>query len=120
MKPRKPWKLLAVSLLPFTLVAALLGRPRATNQKAGEVPVSILQGHRLPVQALAFSPDGTALASAAYYFNAPGSGTEVVAWDVATGSLQARRTEPLTSLFCLAFAAGGRRLAAAEFVSPGR
>jgi WD40 repeat protein len=116
MNPRKQWKLLAVSLLPLALIAAALCRPRGSDQKPREVPVAVLKGHRFPVQALAFSSDGTALASVAFYFHAPGSGTEVVAWDVGKDTPLAKRTEQLKRLHCLAFAPGGRRLAAAQIM----
>jgi WD40 repeat protein len=118
MKPNKQWKLLALSFLPLALIAAVLCRPHGTSPPNGLTPIAILKGHRLPVQALAFSSEGTALASAAYYHNAPESGAEVVAWDVKAGTSLAKRTEQMKRLHCLAFAPGGRRLAAAQVMNP--
>jgi WD40 repeat protein len=120
MKPRKRWKLLALSLLPLALLAARLCRPHDTSPNVNASLVAVLKGHRLPVLALTFSRDGSALASAAYYYNAPGSGTEVTAWDVGAGTPLAKRTESLERLHYLAFAPGGLRLAAAQVANPGR
>jgi WD40 repeat protein len=75
---------------------------------------TVLKGHRFPVQGLAFGPDGTTLISAASYLNIPVSGGQVVAWDVETGTRLSTRTEPLSSLSCLAFAPDGQHLAAAQ------
>jgi WD40 repeat protein len=68
----------------------------------------------MPVQALAFVLDGTALTSAANYLGAPGCALEVAVWDVTAGTLLARRTERLGGLHGLAFAPGGQRLGGAQ------
>jgi WD40 repeat protein len=112
----KRWKLPAVGCLALTSLTALLIRPGWIGRRPDEAVEqrgTVLEGHRLPVQALAFDPDGSALASAAYYINVPERGVEVALWDVATGTRLARRTEELGGLFSLAFAPGGQRLAAA-------
>jgi WD40 repeat protein len=118
MSLSKRWKLSATGLSAFALLTVLIVRPgftgRRPDEAADEKWGTVLNGHRFPVQALAFSPDGSTLVSGSCYINAPGSGLEVAAWDVATGTRLARRTEQLEVLLNLAFAPGGKRLVAAE------
>jgi WD40 repeat protein len=107
---------LAVGCLPFALGVALLGRPHLAGQRAnqpGQGQAMVLNGHRLPVQALAFGPDGATLTSAACRFRATKAGVEVATWDVGTGSPVAKRTEYPGAPLYLAFAPGGRTLVAA-------
>jgi WD40 repeat protein len=110
----KKRKLLAISFIPVTLTAALLGWSRGRGLRPADTPSVALEGHRFPVQALAFVPDGSALASAAYHIYVQESAMEVAVWDVATGTRLARRTEEPGGLTSLAFAPGGKRLAAAH------
>jgi WD40 repeat protein len=99
----KNWKLLAVGFILLALTAVFLGRHRGPARQAyavGSGPIATLQGHHLPVHALAFGSDGATLTTAAYNLRASKTGVEVVLWDVATGQAKARRTEnpggPLT------------------------
>jgi WD40 repeat protein len=113
----KPWKLSAIGGIALTLLSVLAIRPGCTSQRgdaAKEERVTILTGHRMPVQALAFSPDGTALTSAACFLGAPGCALEVGVWDVMTGTRRAQRTEQLGGQYGLAFAPGGQRLGVAQ------
>ena len=69
------------------------------------------QEHRLPVRAVAFSPDGRLLASASGQWGSNDPG-EVIVWDVASGTENFRwkaSTGPVTDL---AFSSDGRLLAA--------
>jgi WD40 repeat protein len=111
----KRWKLPALGCLALASLTALLLRPGCTGRRpaAAEQRATVLEGHRAPVQALAFDPDGSALASAAYYGNVPQRAMELTLWDVATGTRLAQRTEGLGGALSLAFAPGGQRLAAA-------
>jgi WD40 repeat protein len=113
----KRWKLPAVGCLALSTLTVLLIRPGCTGRRpvGGEEQqrATVLEGHRPPVQALAFDPDGSTLASAAYYGNVPERAMEVALWDTATGTRLARRTEEPGGLGSLAFAPGGQRLAAA-------
>jgi WD40 repeat protein len=106
--------LLAIGLLASTLVAVLIGRLHYPGNRPGEdEDRSItLAGHTLPVQALAFGPDGTTLTTAAYHIAAAAQSIEVTDWNVATGQPTAKRPAPLRAVHSLAFARGGRVLAA--------
>jgi WD40 repeat protein len=112
MAPSKRRKLVAIGFIAVVLAVALLGRPRGVAQRTGAGPALLLQGHRAPVHALAFGPDGTTLTSAAYHFGASAAEVEVTTWDVATGQPTAQRIAPLRSLHRLALAPGGRAAAA--------
>jgi WD40 repeat protein len=112
----KQWKLPAIGCIALTILTVLLLRPGCTGRRpdaAEEQQSTVLEGHRAPVQALAFDPDGSVLASAAYYSNIPERAMELALWDVATGTRLAGRTEGLGGALSLAFAPGGQRLAAA-------
>jgi WD40 repeat protein len=114
MSRSKKRKLLAVSLLPVALAAALLGCPRGRKSGAGDNPITALDGHRLPIQALAFTPDGATLTSAAFYKEGRTAGVEVAVWDVESGHPVAKRIEYPGGVLSLAFAPGGQRLAAVQ------
>ncbi len=113
----KSWKLSAIGGIALAVLSVLALRPDWTSRRddaAKEERVTILTGHRMPVQALAFVPDGTALTSAANYLGAPGCALEVAVWDVTTGTCRTQRTEQLVGLYGLAFAPGGQRLGVAQ------
>jgi WD40 repeat protein len=86
MTPAHKYKLLVVGLGPLAVIAALLSiRQRGPGRRPAEVSpdlASTFRGHWMPVQALAFSPDGATLTSVAYFLGATLSGAEVAAWDV--------------------------------------
>jgi hypothetical protein len=111
MPRSRTWKTLAMGSLLVALIAVWLARPRWPGDRPGETnePATTLSGHRFPVQALAFAPDGTTLTSAAY--RPVASEAEVTDWDVRTGNPTAQRTAPLRAVLCLAL--DGRTLAAA-------
>jgi WD40 repeat protein len=117
MSRSKRWKLPAIGCIALALLTVLAVRPGCTGRRrdpADEERVTVLNGHRWPVQALAFSPDGSTLVSGAYYPNVLARGVEVTTWEAGTGTPLAQRTEQLSRLRGLAFAPGGRRLAAIE------
>jgi dipeptidyl aminopeptidase/acylaminoacyl peptidase len=105
------WKLFLVASLALAVTAALVGSRSRTGSPAGGDQPTALEGHRFPVQALAFSPDGDTLTSAACYLRSP-DGVEVAVWDVATGQPLRNRLEHSGAVLAAAFAPGGRALAA--------
>jgi WD40 repeat protein len=113
----KQWKLPAIGCIALTTLTILLLRPGCTGRRPAEAEEqrsTVLGGHRAPVEALAFAPDGTTLVSAACFLNAPELALEVAVWDVTTGRRLTQRTEQVPSLRGLAFAPGGRGMAAAH------
>jgi WD40 repeat protein len=73
---------------------------------------SPLEGHRFPVQALAFTADGAILTSAACNLQDLQVVEETV-WDAKTGKPTTKRTASPGAVLALAFAPGGRTLAVA-------
>jgi WD40 repeat protein len=114
MKPRQLGKLLALSLPTLVLLVALLCRSTSPGLPLGPTPLAVLEGHRFPVQALTFDREGSILSSAAYYYGAPGTGTEVIAWDLQASTPLAKRIEPLSNVLCLRFTPDGQGLAATQ------
>jgi WD40 repeat protein len=114
MSRSKKRKLLALSLIPVAFAAALLGCPRGREPGAGDNSSTVLEGHRLPVQALVFAPDGTTLTSAAFYTQGRTTGVEMAVWDVKAGRPVAKRVEFPDGVLSLVFTSGGRRLAAVQ------
>jgi WD40 repeat protein len=115
--PRKKSQILAIACVALPLLSALVVRSGCLGRRAGPAgpaPLTTLVGHRLPVQALAFGPDGITLTSVGFFQNAAETGVEVAVWDVATGAPTAQRKEDLSSIpfLTLALAPDGRRLAA--------
>jgi WD40 repeat protein len=106
--------LLVTGLLASTLVALLVGHLYYPGSRPGEdEDWSItLTGHALPVQALAFGPDGTTLTSAAFHTLGRVKGVEVTVWDVAKAKAIVKHTEAPSAVLALVFAPGGQRLAA--------
>jgi WD40 repeat protein len=114
MSIQKRRKLLVTGLLAVTLAAAVIScfQFRRKTPDPGEFQFMILRGHQLPVQALAFGPDGTTLTSVACYFGSHKS-VEVVVWDVAKGQPTSKRRENPGELRGVVLASRGRTLAAA-------
>lgn len=106
-------RLLVAGLLALALAGVLISRlPFCGDRLGGDEGRSLtLVGHTLPVQALAFGPDGATLTSAAYHFGMPGGQVEAFVWDSATGGRRAAHTEPGRGLLALTFAPGARLLA---------
>jgi WD40 repeat protein len=115
MSLRKRRKLLVTGLLAATLSAVLYSEFHCPGKRSGgdEDRGKTLEGHKLPVQALAFDPDGVTLTSAASYLAPTAREVEVTDWDVATGKSTAKRAAPLKALRWLALAPGVRMMAAA-------
>jgi WD40 repeat protein len=113
MSLNKQWKLLlapgAVAAVCLTL---LFFFPRGLGPRADRVQTLTLEGHRLPVQALAFATDGATLTAAGYLSRDP-RGWEVTVWDVRTGQPSIPRAEHAGAVRSLALAHGGRSLAVA-------
>jgi hypothetical protein len=103
MSRSKKWKLLLIGSLTLALPAALLGLRHRTGSRASADPARVLEGHRFPVQALAFSPDGDTLTLAACYFLSPderGVPVEVAVWEVGSGKrLEHPATDPRSPEF---------------------
>jgi WD40 repeat protein len=115
MSRGKRWKLAAIGCIALTTLTILLLRTGCTGRRPDEAEVqrvTVLTGHRMPVQALAFVPDGATLTSAACNFGFSERGVEVAIWDVGSGNLAAKHREYPGALRSLAIAPDGRRLAA--------
>jgi WD40 repeat protein len=112
MTRRKKRTLLALGGGTLVVLTAVLGCPRGTDPRTAEDRPTVLEGHHLPVQALAFGPGGDTLTSAAYISPAIQTGVEVAVWDVRTGNRVAQHHEYPGALRFLTFAPGGQRLAA--------
>src|SRR5262245_14887503 len=107
-------------LILFTLLAAALGShfwrlgpPSAEDGDAFQV--RILVGHACPVRAVAFSPEGTTLASGA---GGPPPRGEVRLWDVATGESRRSPPERDDTVMAVAFSPDGALLATAGWFQP--
>ena len=94
-------------LFGLILAAGLAAAPRGSDPPAlGDKPQE-LTGHAVGVSAVAFSPDGTTLASA----STDGS---VKLWDVGTGKCQVTFTGHGTQqVYCVGFCADRERIASA-------
>jgi WD40 repeat protein len=121
MSRRNRRNLLVAGLLAVPLAAVLIARlhPRGNQPGGNEDRSKTLVGHTHPFQNLVFSPDGITLTTAAYYLGTTLPEVELTDWDVATGKQTAQRAAPLKALRYLAFAPGGRRVAAARVEEPG-
>jgi WD40 repeat protein len=112
MSRREQWKRLAFGLAATVPLALLPAFTRLSGKRAQDCAPA-LRGHRAPLQALAFGPDGATLTSAAYQLGGPPVEVEVTDWDTRTGHPTSQRHEPLGALRALVFVPGGRTLAAA-------
>jgi WD40 repeat protein len=116
MSHRNKRNLLVAGLLAVIPSAVLFTYRNAPWNRPGpggdDDRCKVLAGHTLPVQTLLFHPDGATLTTAAHHFAATVQ-VEVTDWDVATGQPIARGAAPFKAFRRLAFAPGGRMLAAA-------
>src|SRR4051812_45264181 len=94
-------------LLPLlALAAAATGDPAPAQQRPA--PLLTLHGHTNCVNTVAYSPDGTRLATGSSDYNAG-------IWDSGTGKRLLTFAEHRDWLFCLAYNSDGRLLATAGF-----
>jgi WD40 repeat protein len=112
MSRKKKREFLALSASAVICLSVLFSFTCGTSRRVDEARPTILEGYRFPVQALAFSPDGGHLTTAAYFTADEGSEVEVAVWDAGTGQRTAKHTIPPRDLFWLCFAPGGQRFAA--------
>jgi WD40 repeat protein len=112
MSLRKRRNLLATGLLAVPLTAALISHIHCNGNRSDELRGIALEGHTLPVQALALDPDGATLTTVACSLLNPSGQAEVIVWDTGTGLRRATRTVSLGELLTLTFAPGARTLAA--------
>jgi WD40 repeat protein len=112
MTLRTNGKVLALSAGAAACLALPFLFPRGTWWRADRMRPTVLEGHRFPVRDLSFGRDGTTLATAGYFTDAPG-GWEVTVWDVGTGHPALPRAARAEAARSLALAPGGRALAVA-------
>jgi WD40 repeat protein len=112
----KKWKTPAIVLIPLSLIAVWLIRShyRRDPPVSPGGPATVLEGHRFPVQAVTFAPNGRAVTSIAYYPRATETEAEVADWGVEAGAPRAKRTVPLRGVRCLVFIPGGMLVATEE------
>jgi WD40 repeat protein len=109
-KKWKPWTAGAFSLL----LAAILLRGfgcRSPRSPLASSPGRVLEGHRFPVQALAFTPDGATLTSAAGFPGSLQGEVEVIVWDAQAEQLGFARSRALGERQALRFTPDGRMVA---------
>lgn len=91
----------------LTVLAVLAARGARTGDKpAFPADASILLGHRFPVRAIAFSPDGASLQSAAAQPLDPREVMEIMTWDLTTAVPLPARSEFRGSVVALAGSGG--------------
>jgi hypothetical protein len=106
MTLRTNWKVLAFGAGAAACLALPLLFPRGTWSRADRIRPTVLEGHRLPVRALAFGRDGATLAAACYLTRDPG-GWEVTVWDVGAGHPAVPLAARAETVRSLALAPGG-------------
>lgn len=114
MPPAKKGKplTLAASLLALLFLLTLYAFfPRKPSGEIAD-PATTFRGHRFPVQAVAFSLDGTVLTSAACIWNDPGEEMELFTWDARTGRRRLAPTDLQGYTLSLALTPDGKALAA--------
>jgi WD40 repeat protein len=102
------WGASLLALVLLFLYACFPGK----QSKRLDDPITTLRGHRFPVQALAFSPDGNTLTTVACLLNDPREEMELLTWDLDKGSRRTGPTELPGQTLCLAFSRDGKALAA--------
>jgi WD40 repeat protein len=112
MSRKKKWKILALGVSAVACVTLLFSCRHSSDPPDGSGRLLTLEGHHFPVQALAFSPDGTTVTSAAFPSTGQGSELEVAVWRAATGKRMTQQTAPLHDVLWLCLAPGGQTLAA--------
>jgi WD40 repeat protein len=106
----RKWQLVGVVYGALAVVIALFHGLPITDLEIGVDPQGVLTGVRFPIQALAFSRDGTRLTTANYYVGPPAEEIEVTDWDVTSGQRTGQCSMALGAVRCAALAAGGRIL----------
>jgi WD40 repeat protein len=112
MTLRKKWMVLAYWAVGAACLALQFLFPCGIRSRTDQARPRVLEGHRLPVRALAFSRDGATLTAACYVTADPGR-WDVTVWDLATGHPAMPRAECAENVRSLALAPGGRALAVA-------
>jgi hypothetical protein len=105
-----------LALAPQGGLVASGGRDRRVRllDLASGRTVRILDRHRLPITALAFSPDGKRLASVASDWERPGPDNEIKVWEVSTGREAASARASVGLFAAVAYSPDGRRLATGD------
>jgi WD40 repeat protein len=113
MTRRTKGKLLVVTYFTMlTVLTVFISCPRRSGpQDHPEQQPKVYEGHRFPVQSLAFNPDETTLTAAAFIIGGPAE-VEMAVWDVRNGTCTAKRTIPPRDLLRLCFIPGNERFAA--------
>jgi WD40 repeat protein len=111
----KKWRLWTAVAVCLLLAAALHSgfSSRSLWSCNDTGPGQLLEGHRFPVQGLAFAPDGTTLTSVAGLMGSFRGEVEVIVWDVQTGKPGPVRTESFGERRVLTLAPDTRTLATA-------
>jgi hypothetical protein len=112
MSRSRKQKLVVSGSLALALGTLLFSCFRHTIPRTSQDRFTVLEGHRFPVQALAFGPDGSSLTSAAFSATENGSALELSTWDGGIGKRTPPPTSTLRDLVWLCFAPGGQRFAA--------
>src|SRR5262245_19179275 len=96
----------------LSVLAIWIGCPRSHGPQAHpEQRPKDFAGHRFPIQALTFSPDGTTLTASAFFSGAPAA--EIGVWDVRAERCTVKHTIPPRDLQMLCLLPGNGRFAAA-------
>jgi WD40 repeat protein len=112
----KRWKLPVVGYIALISLTVLLLRPGCTGRRAKEAEERrgpVLEGHRFPVQSLAFALDGTTLTSVAGLMKSRIGEVEFIVWDTRTGHPGPVRTESFGERRMLLLASDARTLVTA-------
>jgi WD40 repeat protein len=113
MTSSKKCSLLTICSLTLAALAALLGCLRGSRPRVGEEQPTVLEGHRSPVRALAFGPDGTTLTTVAGFLTSQREAVELIVWDVETGRPRISHSGFHGDLSALALSPDGTAMATA-------